>query len=574
MDFPHRILRENVAPAKESGWPERTALLSLLGCIAVVQLWLVFRLNINWDEYWYLSQIYEFNRGALRTPFQTIHVHLFSWLPAIPISEADQVVIGRCVMILCEFVTLALIFDISRKLFSPADALIALIVYLGAGFVLAHGMSFRTDPLAAMLMMTSLWLMTVAKQSWPAALLAGVAAAAALLVTVKSVLFLPAFGAALLCRMNGGRLRSILIFFAISAVATVTVYALGWSLHSYSLAPTTAQSASSAVSLNQDALTQSAGHSFEKTVASSGFFPGLRFFTRWFAFGPGAGLIIGGSLFLAAVHAVRAKGLARFVPLLFALPFASILFYRNAYPYFYPFILAPVALSAAFFSQQFPKPSQRRLLVILLVAGFVFQAVYYLQKDQSAQRTVAEQVHAIFPEPVRYIDRNGMIPSFPKVGPFMTTWGLEGIMARGQPVLANAIAQQRPPLVIANSPYLEAALDRAFPASRIPMPANDIEALRNNYVRFWGPVWLAGKELQTLESTARFSIVIPGTYTLQCSGSATLDGTPRKCGAPVNLSVGEHTIAAPSGSQVKLLWGNRLQKPTAPPPTKPIYHGF
>lgn len=574
MGHPDRIVTEPMEPAKENGWPERTALLLLLGCIAVLQLWLVFRLNINWDEYWYLSQIHAYNRGDLATPFQTVHVHLFSWLPAIPFADADQVIIGRCVMILCEIVTFAIIFDIARKLFSPADALFALIVYLCAGFVLAHGMSFRTDPLAAMLMMAGLWLMTVARQSWPVALVAGLAAAMALLVTVKSVLFLPTFGAALLYRLNKRRLQPVLVFFVISAVAAIAIFALGWSLHSHSLASTPAPSASPTVSLNQDVLKQSAGQSFDKTVASSGFFPGMRFFTRWLAFGPGAGLIILGSLFLAAVHAIRATGPSRFVPLLFALPFASILFYRNAYPYFYPFILAPVALSVAFFSQQFSNPSRRRLLVILLVAGFAFQAVYYLRNDQSAQRSTARQVHAIFPEPVAYIDRNGMIPSFRKVGPFMSTWGMEGIMAKGEPVLARTIAQQRPPLVIANSPYLEAALDRSFPVSRIPMPADDVEALRDNYIHFWGPVWLAGMDLKTRGGATRFTITIAGTYTLHCAGSATLDGTARHCGETVDLSAGQHSLDVPSGNQVKLLWGNRFQKPSAPPPTKPIYYGF
>jgi hypothetical protein len=52
-------------------------------------------ININWDEFRFLSRIYELDRGELGSAFQTFHVELFRWLLGTPGNEADQVIAGR-----------------------------------------------------------------------------------------------------------------------------------------------------------------------------------------------------------------------------------------------------------------------------------------------------------------------------------------------------------------------------------------------------------------------------------------------------------------------------------------------
>ncbi|MCB2050454.1 MAG: glycosyltransferase family 39 protein [Novosphingobium sp.] len=545
----------------------------------LTQAWLIFFLFLNWEEYWILNQVYAYRAGDLNTPFQTFHVHLFAWLPTVPASEIGQIAVGRSIAFICELLVFAVIYDITRRLFSARDALFALAAYACAGFVLAHGMSFRTDPFAAMLIIAALWLMTVPRKSFIIAMLAGLGAALALLITIKTALFLPAFGGAFLYRWHNRSSKctwtSICTFFAVSALATLFFFAVGWAFHSSSLASAMPSPVAGPPSgFNHNALTSPADAAFEKTVATPGFFPGFSYFTRWLAFGPVAGIVMLSGVALAVVQAVKGRGAIRFVPLLFALPLASLLFYRNAYPYFYPFILPSVAICAALFSQQFPDPLRRMLLIILMAGGLLFQIGYYLQNDQITQRETARQVHQMFPTPVNYIDRNAAIPSFTKAGPFMSTWGMEGIMEKGQPVLAPVIAQKQPPMVIANSPYLEAALDRSIPTPLVPMPAADVRALRENYIPHWGQIWIAGKKFPPHNGVRRFTIAVSGPYTLECAGSISLDGTLHACGSTANLTAGPHMIDAPPHMQVTLRWGEHLPRPTRAPPTAPFYYGF
>src|SRR5512145_509091 len=79
--------------------PVRTLLISVLITALVVRMNVIANLNINWDEFLYLSQIYEYLRGDLDLKLQTFHVHFFGWLPGVSVNEVDQVIAGRAVML-------------------------------------------------------------------------------------------------------------------------------------------------------------------------------------------------------------------------------------------------------------------------------------------------------------------------------------------------------------------------------------------------------------------------------------------------------------------------------------------
>lgn len=556
------------AQAPSPRW-ERIAIAALLALFAGMQLWLAFHLNINWDEYFFLSHVHAYLDGRLTAPFQTFHVHLFSWLPSLSLSEADQIGMGRIVMLACELVTLAMVYAVGRAFFAPRDALLAAATYALSGYMLAHGMSFRTDPPAAMLMMLALWQMIRAPLRWPSAVLSGLAAALALLITIKSALFLPAFGGAALYRFGKDRGWKVMGFFALAAAATLACYALGWLLHSASLpqAPQTPVQAAST-------LAAPAAASLQKTVASPGIFPAWPYFTRWITMNPFASVLILAGGAMAIMQAARARRVTNLVPLLLFAPVMSLLFYRNAYPYFYPFILATAAICVGLVSQRIQRPLHRYLLIATMGLGLLLQFAYYRQNDQLAQRAIAEQVHAIFPKPVRYIDRNGMIPSFRKEGLFLSSWGIEGAIRSGNPIFAPVIANLHPPLVIANSPYLEAALDARAPHVSPPLLPADIDALRENYIQHWGPVWVAGKRVEAGLLPQDFTISIPGTYTMECAGSLWIDGVRRNCGSVIELSAGPHRVSSTEPSQLTLRWGDHLHRPRVKPPLGPVYHGF
>ena len=105
------------------------AALALLSGAAAMQLINVFRREANWDEFHFLSLIFEHRRGELTQALQTFHVHLFSWLTALPTDELGMIVAGRAVMWVFHLATLWFLYRTARALVSGPGALWAVTAY-------------------------------------------------------------------------------------------------------------------------------------------------------------------------------------------------------------------------------------------------------------------------------------------------------------------------------------------------------------------------------------------------------------------------------------------------------------
>ena len=114
------------------------------------------RLEINWDEFFYLSQIYDYQRGELWGPLQSFHIHIFGWVTHFPGNEVDQATVGRFVMLACLTGTCAFIYKFAQTFFSPIASAIATLAFVSAGPVIIHGASFRADPISAAFIMLAL----------------------------------------------------------------------------------------------------------------------------------------------------------------------------------------------------------------------------------------------------------------------------------------------------------------------------------------------------------------------------------------------------------------------------------
>src|SRR5690606_15520439 len=90
----------------------------LIAAVALLHVPLVFRRNINWDEFRFLSDIYSYQQSLLASSMQTFHVHLLSWLPGIGVNEIDQVFAGRIAYYLLLLGCVALIYRIALELVS------------------------------------------------------------------------------------------------------------------------------------------------------------------------------------------------------------------------------------------------------------------------------------------------------------------------------------------------------------------------------------------------------------------------------------------------------------------------
>ena len=67
----------------------------LLGAYKVL---LTGRLNVNWDEFFFLNHVYALKRNELTFVLQSAYTHLFRWLTRLPGNEIDQISAGRLVM--------------------------------------------------------------------------------------------------------------------------------------------------------------------------------------------------------------------------------------------------------------------------------------------------------------------------------------------------------------------------------------------------------------------------------------------------------------------------------------------
>jgi len=89
-------------------------------CALAIKFVLIARINVNWDEFYFLETTHQYIQGRLTGRFQTFHVHLFSWLPRLGWNEIDQIVAGRAVMQVMAVASAFLTYAIARRFVTRA----------------------------------------------------------------------------------------------------------------------------------------------------------------------------------------------------------------------------------------------------------------------------------------------------------------------------------------------------------------------------------------------------------------------------------------------------------------------
>ncbi len=560
---------------------EPLVLFLVLAAAVAVRVHVLASFNLNWDEFYYLALVHAYLRGDLDLKLQSFHVHLFRWLPGVSGNEADQIVAARAVMLVLHLLTSVLLYRIARRLTSPAAALFATAAYLSLSFTIRTGASFRSDPAATVLLMAATDLLLAGPGSVRRAALAGLLAALAGMFTIKAAVYLPTLAvllsAPLLIRDG---IREAARRAAALALSAAAGFAVLYRLHGLTFDPGSARSSSEVVA-----------SVVSKTITSAGFLPQGRVLVTTLAwdFAFWALWLAGGGLLLRRLGSSSGEERARWVQAAgLALPVASLAVYRNSFPYYYPFILAPAAVLVAVAWQYLADRATRRthrLPVIavkvalgwfgasLLVHGLYVPRVMPL----AHQRAVIAEVHRAFPEPVPYVDQSSTIGSFPHVGFFMTGLGLGSYLERGQPLLRQGIEARQPPLLLANHPLLDLG-QVYYPALESPrLFPEDRAALDRAYIHHWGPIYVAGRRLAASEDSVpvRFELPVAGPYTLEAGAPVRIDGSPVQPGRWIHLERGPHWLAGPpSTGPVTLRWGKALYRPAHPPPSLPFFLGF
>jgi hypothetical protein len=476
-------------------------------------------LNVNWDEFAFLSLVHELTRGELRAVMQGAFTHLFTWLPAVPGDEMSQIVAARCVMVALLAATAWLIWRLARVWLDGFAALVPPFVYLSMTPVLVHGGSFRFDSLLAPLSVAALVLLVAhgfgPRRDWLAGGLLGIGAA----VSVKVVLFAPLVLLLVLFRQESGangRLvgwRNAAQAYTRIAIAAAAVAIMLVGLHWIAIAP-----------VPPDAVVGFAASSVSKVLLEQPWFPRFDYFARYVDWQPYPWLMIPLGTAMALLR-------RRFALAALSLSLLPLVFYRNAFPYYYVVMLAPASVLAGYAVAEISQLAHRWAsslvagsLVLALWIGFLIQAVQFASvlavDEQAIQRQAIAAVHEIFPEPVSYIDRCGMVASFRKANFFMSTWGMENYRAANAPFMRTTLRDHRPAFVLANTPSLSP--ENTGPYGLLP---EDRELLAEYYLEYWGPIRVAGAHA-LIESLDPSTVTVPfaADYRLEATDSVLVNG--------------------------------------------------
>ncbi len=531
------------------------AIWAILGLALVValQLPLVVRRAINWDEFWYYSQVHELANHALTRSLQTFQTRAFVWLMALPGSGVDHIVVARGVMFGCELLSASLIAAIAARFSDRTVGLLCALCYLSTGFVLQHGYEFRTDPITAALLMSALWLLLASRLDAKAILLSGLLLAVAGMFTIKAVLYGPAFlGIAWLRWKRTERPAKLPLRFAAIVLAAATAFGLLLWLHSRGVVP-------------------SQGTGVKTSLANSA--------QMMFALGAKPYWIV--ALKAALASPVVAAVIA-FTPALLwkssrpmherlalaglFLPVTTLIFYHNTAPYFYAFMLPPVLIAACLAVTVVV----RRYGVAALAGLLTFNAAVLWAIEPPSpidkQRALLAAADTMFPQPVAYFDFSAFLGKFPKANIFMTPWGIRQYQSGAIPSMRATMAQRTIPLVVENDPMFTRAFYTRQPVLQF-LP-DDLAALRASYVHFWGPYWVAGKDIPAGSGEVRFDLLVPGPYTVR-GCALVIDGRTVPADTVIALKRGSHRVSGLRDKPASLIWGNRIARPAVPPPPPP-----
>lgn len=535
--------------------------LMVAGAIVLVlalQVTLVINRGINWDEFWHYSLTVQAADNTLDQPLQTFFTRLFAWVPGLPGNPVDHIVLIRFFMLGCELATIVAIVGIAARFTDQTNALLCALAYISAGFVFQHGTSFRFDPQATALLMGSLWVLATRRPRHFWFGLAGALAGLASLITIKSVLYTPAFAGILWWQWDRqGRDRKYITGIVLMTIAAAVTFGALYVMHAQSIVDSVGRSAKDMAGASANKMFSLTDHPY------------------WLANVKGALLapvltVIALATPLVLIASRRA--LAERIALTgLWLPLTTLLFYHNTAPYFSVFMLAPVAVAVALVLTHATARYGTPIIVMAFAGGAVATFLFEQPSTLDKQRQIVAAAKSMFGTPVAYFDDCAMIGPFAKANAFMTPWGAERYLRGETPSMTAAMEHRAVPLVVANSDIFTDALTTVKPV-RAFRPA-DLAMMRQTYLHFWGPFWLAGFDLGAQDTNQTILVRVPGPYTLTGAGTAVVDGKVLKTGDVVNLPRGNHSVfngLVPA----RLVWGNRLAAPAAPPPAPPYFHGF
>ncbi|MEM1051427.1 MAG: hypothetical protein AAGI28_04955 [Pseudomonadota bacterium] len=514
-------------PAKRADSSSTRIIIIALGAVLCLQLGLAFTKSINWDEFFHYSLIHAYWRGEdgvgiLQNPF----VVLYGWVPALAGDTIDHIRLIRALIMPFEMLLVGAVIVASTKFTDLKTALLCGLAYVTAGYAFTQGLALRADVISASLLMSALAIGFHRKLSVITLGLIGGLTLLAFVATIKAVLYLPAFLALAVLRWD--ELKRFFLPLVLLAIASIAALSL---LAPDTLAMLSAKLAGAAERMFGGGLVPQHMHWMRQSAMASIFTVMLIGFAFW---------------------QMKAKSASKPVLALLALPALWPVIYFNAYPYFFAFILPPVAVALApvinWAADRYGVATLTTIFSLNAVALFLMEP----SKVQANQVEVHELVRSAFPAPVTYIDEAGMIGDFPRAVPqFASGWALNSYLRKGEPLYSQAIMAQPVPLVLANCLTLSNAFsDTPFGERLLP---EDEAFLRANYIQHAGIVMVAGKRIEAGETLRGELVAVPGDYRIE-DAAILIDGKWYHAGSTVTLDRKRYEFANEGEQSATLRW--------------------
>lgn len=515
----------------------------LRACIAlafICHLILAYSRNVNWDEFYYLSHVYAHLDDRLDRPFQSAFVHAFSWVRYLPGYEVEQIAILRVLMTGFLAVTCYAVYRIAAVITDRTSSLIAAFAFLMSGYVFGFGSGFRADPMAAAGLMSALAIVMTSRMSTIQVLAVAILTALSLLVTIKAVLYVPAFLGALLWRSKDPGISTRIIISGCLGVALAGM--LYW-----------AHSSGVSAAADRDT-TSSVTDAWRTALLENSLFKRWETFRLW--------IFLSATSVILLVYGIWRAASARlsFTLIAFTLPFLlSLLFYRNAFDYFLPYITPPMMIAVAVgASRSGPGLVRSICLISMLVLGIAQVAMSFSASAKNQRATIAE-VHRLFPEPVAYIDQVGMVSSFKSSAFFMSTWGVQRYRAKGELAVQKAIERDHPPLLLTNRDLLRSTMEQTEqPDDQLMLFQEDSQALRQTYVHHKGAIWLAGRTFTIDTSKQLITLPFPGTYRLDTAAAVKVNDVIIEAGDLIEYDA-PFEVSGERGAVVRFVWDTGVE---------------
>jgi 4-amino-4-deoxy-L-arabinose transferase-like glycosyltransferase len=520
--------------------------LLFVACLAA-QLYLVFFKSFNWDEFIHFSQVIQIKEGQWIQPLQVFHLRLLIWAPDVAANLLHQMLAARLFMWAMNLVTLLMIYGIARKFTDVTNSFFAAFAYMTAGYAFTQSFSIRADPVVTATLMSALLLLAHGKLTAPRAIAAGALVGLAGMMTVKAMFYAPCFAGLMWLKFRETPERSDVVGkLALIVISAFVSFAAIYLFHTWDATK--------------------AAEPLRNKAAAAVF---VRWLTLQFQFAHYIGwqIFLAPMFFLCLVLAPRGwtrSGLktdAKLALAGFIAPLAVLLFYRNTFPYFFVFLLAPVAVALGPALGIVRDRYGNIFLSVLLSAPALALAIMEPRDVIDRQRALIDYVHREFPEKVGYLDYSGMIADYPRILKYLTSGnGIRLYHEQGDAIIARESDRGNLPFIIANQEVITAALQgRPFPQTFMPA---DLAIMKDDYVQQWGVLWREGTHVPAGVGAFDFHLRRGGSFVL-AGEDLTIDGKVVANGATMTLDKGRHLVSGERGAPATLWRGLKLP---APPP--------